>query len=1712
MNVLRVAFAIGGISALLGPTFLSVGAVPNVADDGEQNSSPPTFRSQPSSIRAWEGQSARFWTSVSSSLPETYQWFSGSGPLVGATNSSLTLTNVQFSSAGAYYVRVQNSGGVTTSDVATLVVAPAPTAPGSGDRSFNPGSGANNGLNTVKILSDGKFMIGGALTEFNGTPRNGLAQLNSDGSLDISFDPGSGINGSVEDLLILPDNKILIGGSFSQYDGAPRSNLCRIRPDGSLDETFAAEAGSDSTIYTLARQSDGKIVIGGSFQFVAGEPSRSLARLNPDGTFDRTFISSSPNKTVYSVKVQKDDRIWIGGAFDLVGSNTRMGVARLLPDGSLDHEFNPGWGIGHIPTPQAVRWVLPLEDGTILAGGSITRSDDIIRLGLVRLTSTGAVDPTFSAAAGQAYVTFPDSTMAAALLPNGRVAIAGRLTEVNGWSRRNVTVLNHDGSMDPSFGGLDPVDGSSDTSSTSGVAIQADGKIVVVGTFTKAGGLPRNGIARFLGGEAPPAPPAARTITAASMPTSDSGKLQGQPSSIALQAGQDLILSVAAVSFEPVDYQWQMGSTSIPGATNPVLRLPNLVRSGLDPIRVLTRNSAGTQISGPVSVTVTNQTPQAGRTDLRFAPVAPIDGKVFSLLPQEDGKVLIGGGFIRIGQSPACLIARLHSDGRLDSFDPGWDWASGAAYALAKQGEQLLLGGNFHAHRRDGSGTDSHLVRLDHDGAVDRTFNPRLNSGAAIYSIVPRPGGGMAIGGEFVEVNGVSCQNLAVLRSDATLDSTFTAMANGVVDQLIWQPDGKLLLGGAFTTVNGTPRDHLARLLPNGALDPSFSAETGLDGEVYSLALQPDNQIIIGGAFSYAGNGKSVRGLARLNAAGQLDSSFSANVRASAIMDIAIQPDGKLIIAGQMTTVNGLLRSGLVRLNSNGAVDETFASSLDVTFSRYSREVPVGYKVALQKDGNILVGGYFNIAGGIHRARVARLYGATPAPEAPRLLSVLPNQTVRAGNNLLIAPAVESLWPLKYQWLNETNTVRSDAPGDQSFRRYSAVLADQGVYSVSAQSADNITNIGTSKITILPPTARAGLPDLASFTNHAANGTVDALWRQPDGRIWVGGGFTSYQGQPRRGLARLHLNGSLDESIDPSIRGPGRIRCLAIDNQDRLVAVGQIESNDGTRQGLVRLNKMGDADATFAVRLDPAGEVRALLLETNGDILLGGSFREINGAVRHHLARVHDDGSLHSAFENTAEPNGPVLALALDQTGGLWIGGDFTAVNAQPRAGFARLFPDGTLDPDAGTAFAIGGRVNAIVIRPNGQVLLGGHLSPLGDVQPYGVIQLGSDGQLDESGPHVHLTPVESEVFALSLQPDDKIVLAGNFSAVALGGITTVRHGLAQLQADATLELGFDPEAGAEGFRSEEAVRALVTEPDGNLLVAGGFNWMGGILRDRVARLVGTNSPTAPYTRLPVWMPYEYLQSSELREYRMPLRPIAPDSAAGALTFSLDAAPAGMAIDPVNGILTWTPTEAQGPSTNSVTARLHDRTPPGYESTVTFEFVILEVNASPVLESVPPQQLAVGKRFALQLQAIDPDLPANQLRFWLGRDAPVGSALDPATGEFTWTPAAAQAGVHQIEVVISDNAESPGQGVTSFTATVTAAASPPEFEVVSLGPNTLILSVRGNMGQTYDLESSLDLNHWELVQTVASQGEVVQVALNVSDVPASHCFYRLRQR
>jgi uncharacterized delta-60 repeat protein len=358
---------------------------------------------------------------------------------------------------------------------------------GTKDTSFNVGSGFSNSMysnyvSSIIVQDDGKLIVGGVFTKFQGLPQNYIIRLNSDGSKDASFSFGTGFmdnpngNSTVLTMVKQNDGKILIGGGFLGYQGVANKYLIRLNADGTKDNSFDIGTGFNSTVNSIVLQNDGKIIVCGKFTQFKGTSQNRLIRLNTDGSKDASFdVSSGFDDTVNSILLQPDGKIVAGGYFMRYVNNSQNGLVRLNSDGSNDLTFNILTGFGFAPSVTA----LGLQpDGKIIVGGAFLYYKGISQNHLIRLNSDGTKDSSFDIGTGYG-IGQTDRINFIVVRPNGKILTGGNFDSYQGITVNKFVSINTDGSRD-----LSVETGKGFNNPINAIVQQTDGKTIVGGKFS----------------------------------------------------------------------------------------------------------------------------------------------------------------------------------------------------------------------------------------------------------------------------------------------------------------------------------------------------------------------------------------------------------------------------------------------------------------------------------------------------------------------------------------------------------------------------------------------------------------------------------------------------------------------------------------------------------------------------------------------------------------------------------------------------------------------------------------------------------------------------------------------------------------------------------------------------------------------------------------------------------------------------------------------------------------------------------------------------------------------------------------------------------------------------------------------------------------------------------------------------------------------------
>jgi uncharacterized delta-60 repeat protein len=381
--------------------------------------------------------------------------------------------------------------GLTGSGIAAPT--PSPT-PGRIDAPFVPAPGTNNAVNIVIPQPDGKVIAAGRFTQANNVGRNRIARFNFDGSLDTSFDPGTGADAEITAAVLQPDGRIVVAGRFTSFNGFTHNGICRLNANGSVDQTFGLGNGiNNPAALALALQRDGRIIVGGQFSQIDLTQRFNLARLNTNGSVDLSFDPlNGPSGDVNAIVIQPDGAIIIGGTFIGYNGFARGGIARVLANGGLDPSFDSGVGTGGNVFALALQ-----HNGQIVLGGRFAQYAGINRTFIARVFSNGSLDPGFNPV--------PDDwVQSLAVEPDDRILVGGFFTVINGVGRSRIARLNTTGSVDTTF---DPGLGclgslTNDATQVRSIGLQLFGRVLAGGVFTSYDNSLRFNIVRLFDGSA----------------------------------------------------------------------------------------------------------------------------------------------------------------------------------------------------------------------------------------------------------------------------------------------------------------------------------------------------------------------------------------------------------------------------------------------------------------------------------------------------------------------------------------------------------------------------------------------------------------------------------------------------------------------------------------------------------------------------------------------------------------------------------------------------------------------------------------------------------------------------------------------------------------------------------------------------------------------------------------------------------------------------------------------------------------------------------------------------------------------------------------------------------------------------------------------------------------------------------------------------------
>lgn len=692
------------------------------------------------------------------------------------------------------------------------------------DTTFVPAS--TGVINSVLVQDDGKVIIGGNISTVGGVSRRGIARLNVNGTLDTSFNPGSGFQtgtsaGTVDHMVLQPDGRLIVAGSWLSFNGASVTNLVRLNTDGTLDATLNTGTGFNNAIKGLVLQPDGKILVVGSFLTYNGTSRPCIARLQTTGTLDGSFSPTlAGGNAGYALALRADGKVWLSGSFTSVNGLPRQKFVLLSASGATDPGFVPA-----TITFNGVNTIAAQADGKLIVGKSFNGSNGAALDYLTRFNADGSIDPVF------AGVDFSSVVQQVMVLPDQRIVVLGPFEAYGSRGECHFTRLMPDGSVDPTWAQANAFDlaaynvvlqpdgklvvvggflsyfsrtanrvarlhpnGEMDTtfnawwginSLVTDVVLQPDGKLVIGGHFVDAFDATYSSRVMRLNSDGSPDN---TFLTDFNQITSSRRLALQSDGKVLTLSGQSLHRLLPNGSLDPTFTQ---GISN--GALYDMLYLPDG--------KILV--AGGTTLYNGESVGAIFRLNNDGSLDPIFnIGTGPNNNSaVQDLERQPNGNILaVGSAFTTFNGQPRSRLVRLDPNGSVDlSFNIGTGFNGAASLVKVAWNGKVYVSGAF--QNVDGSSRPA-LARLLPNGSHDASFDLGTGPQSEVIGMVFPSVEEMVIVGGFRTVNGIGRNRIARIK-----DAPRIAV--------------RLLLDGPY---NGSTMNDALRTMPSFPITEPFTA------------------------------------------------------------------------------------------------------------------------------------------------------------------------------------------------------------------------------------------------------------------------------------------------------------------------------------------------------------------------------------------------------------------------------------------------------------------------------------------------------------------------------------------------------------------------------------------------------------------------------------------------------------------------------------------------------------------------------------------------------------------------------------------------------------------------------------------------------------------------------------------------------------------------
>lgn len=618
-----------------------------------------------------------------------------------------------------------------------------------------------------------------------------------------------------------------------------------------------------------------------------------------------------------------------------------------------------------------------------------------------------------------------------------------------------------------------------------------------------------------------------------------------------------------------------------------------------------------------------------GGIDSSFAAGAGFNGQVYGVEQQPDGKLVVVGAFTKYQNITAPYIVRLNLDGSIDSsFNVGLGFNSEITGIVIQSDGNLVVVGGFTSVQGFSYGR---IARLTTTGGVDLTFTTGTGFDNYMKSIsISAVTGKFAVTGGFTSYNSVSKSNIAVLNSDGSLDSTFTAGTgiSGITVTTAWDSTQKIVISGSFSTYNGTAKNGIARLNSDGSLDTTFAGSGVNSNILIGHQIFPDDSVLLVGVFSTY-NGTAAQKIVKITNTGTIDSSFVTGMGFDGQVNNAIiQADSKVYVKGSFTSYNGTTALGAVRINPDGSIDTTYISSTQKD----------GKKALMLADDTYVHYDFYNS----------------------------PGSSIQNASQILRMTAAGA---------KDTTFINSGTGFDGEVMSVKLQTDGKILVGGSFTTRDGFSNPRLMRLN------SDGTKDTTFAIGTGFDGTVTDMAIQSDGKIIVGGYFSTFNGNARRGLVRLTSTGAFDSTynVNGNLALGKFVTQMVLNASGNAIIIGNFTLWQGSAvRNIIQLTSLGDTDVPGWVAGGITGGFPYVIhKQADGKLIVGGAFTAYKSVAVANIFRANVDGSLDSTFNQGTGFDSWVNGITSDGKN-IFIGGNFTSYNGSASKKLVTLNNDGT--------------------------------------------------------------------------------------------------------------------------------------------------------------------------------------------------------------------------------------------------------------------------------------------------------------------------------------------------------------------------------------------------------------------------------------------------